>query len=77
MDTEVQLHAAKTAEASRYAPYEWTLANAYYLKSKEELGTSDYAVAIDFAEKSAKYARQAKDKAMAASGSDYSGMNHE
>ena len=66
MDAEVQIDAAKTAQAERYAPYEWTAANLYYRKSKEEVGYSDFEQAVDFAQKATKFANQARDNAMKA-----------
>jgi hypothetical protein len=66
MDAEVQLEAARTAQAERYAPYEWTAANLYYRKSKEEIGYSDYQQAVDYAQKAQKFAAQARDNAMKA-----------
>jgi hypothetical protein len=66
MDAEVQLEAARTAQAERYAPYEWTAANLYYRKSKEEIGYSDYQQAVDYAQKAQKFATQARDNAMKA-----------
>ena len=66
MDADVQLQAATTAEAEALAPYEWTAARQYLHKAREEQGYADYEVAIDFAEKARKYARDAKAKAMAA-----------
>jgi len=64
MDAEVQLEAARTAQAERYAPYEWTAANLYYRKSKEEIGYSDYEQAVDYAQKAQKFALAARDNAM-------------
>src|SRR5438105_4401789 len=64
MDAEVQIEAARTAQAERYAPYEWTAANLYYRKAKEEVGYSDYEQAVDFAQKAQKFATQARDNAM-------------
>ena len=66
MDAEVQIEAARTAQAERYAPYEWTAANLYYRKSKEEVGYSDFEQAVDFAQKAQKFAGQARDNAMKA-----------
>src|SRR2546423_24632 len=66
IDAEVQLEAARTAQAERYAPYEWTSANLYYRKSKEEIGYSDYQQAVDYAQKAQKFAVQARDNAMKA-----------
>jgi hypothetical protein len=70
MDAEVQIEAARTAQAERYAPYEWTAANLYYRKSKEEVGYSDFEQAVDFAQKAQKYAQQARDNAMKATRKD-------
>lgn len=64
LDAEVQIEAARTAQAERYAPYEWTAANLYYRKSKEEVGYSDFEQAVDFAQKAQKFATQARDNAM-------------
>lgn len=64
MDAEVQIEAARTAQAERYAPYEWTSANLYFRKAKEEVGYSDFEQAVDFAQKAQKFALQARDNAM-------------
>lgn len=64
LDAEVQIEAARTAQAERYAPYEWTAANLYYRKAKEEVGYSDYEQAVDFAQKAQKFAVAARDNAM-------------
>ena len=66
LDAEVQLEAARTAQAERYAPYEWTSANLYYRKAKEEVGYSDYEQAVDFAQKAKGFATSALENAMKA-----------
>jgi hypothetical protein len=66
VDAEVQLEAARTAQAERYAPYEWTAANLYYRKAKEEVGYSDFEQAVDYAQKALKYASAAAINAMKA-----------
>ncbi len=66
VDADVQLEAARAADAARLAPYEFTSAEAYLHKAREEVGYADYEVAIDFAGKGAKFAREAKEKSMAA-----------
>ena len=66
LDAEVQIEAARTAQAERYAPYEWTAANLYYRKSKEEVGYSDFEQAVDFAQKAQKFAVQARENAQKA-----------
>jgi hypothetical protein len=70
IDAEVQIEAARTAQAERYAPYEWTSANLYYRKSKEEIGYSEYEQAVDFAQKAQKFATAARDNAMKATRRD-------
>ncbi len=66
LDAEVQIEAARTAQADKLAPYEWTLANLYIHKAREEVGYSDYEAAVSFAQKASANARQAKTKAMGA-----------
>jgi hypothetical protein len=73
LDAEVQLQAAKTAGADQYAPYEWTAANLYIKKAREEVGYSDYEVAVDFAQKAARFAKEARDRAMSSSKRDEAG----
>ena len=76
LDAEVQIAAARTAGAERYAPYEWTAANLYIHKAREEVGYSDFEIAVDFAQKAARYANEAKDKAMSASKRDDPGPSN-
>lgn len=64
LDAEVQIEAARTAQADRLAPYEWTLANLYIHKAREEVGYSDFEAAVDFARKASLNANQARTKAM-------------
>ncbi|ADO73704.1 DUF4398 domain-containing protein [Stigmatella aurantiaca] len=64
LDAEVQIQAARTAGAEKEAPYEWTLANLYLYKAREEVGYSDYQAGVDFAVKASKYANEAREKAM-------------
>ena len=66
LDAEVQIEAARTAGAEKYAPYEWTAANLYIHKAREEVGFSDFEVALDFAQKASRFANEAKEKAMSA-----------
>jgi hypothetical protein len=68
LDAEVQIQAARTAGAERLAPYEWTSANLYLTKAREEVGYSDYEVAVRFAERASRLAADARTKAMAAKG---------
>ncbi len=66
MDADAQLEAARTAGAETHAPYEWTAANLYFHKAREEVARSDYEVAVDFAHKASRYAKQARANALAA-----------
>lgn len=70
LDAEVQIQAARTAGAETLSPYEWTSANLYLDKAREEVGYSDYEVAVRFAEKAARSAADARAKALAAKGRD-------
>ncbi len=80
LDAEVQIQAARTAGAEMaaaraagaevHAPYEYTSAKAYLHKAREEVGYSDFEVAVDFAQKASRYANEAKEKAMSASKKD-------
>ena len=65
LDAEVQIEAARTAGADKYSPYEWTAANLYIHKAREEVGYSDFEVAVDFAQKASKFANEAREKSMA------------
>ena len=64
IDTETMLEAARTAQADKLAPYEWTAANLYYAKAKEEVGYSDYEQAVDFGKKAVDFATRARDAAL-------------
>lgn len=73
LDAEVQIQAARTAGADKYAPFEWTAANLYLAKAREEVGYSDYQAGVDFAVKASRFANEAREKAMAVAGSTESG----
>lgn len=64
MDAETMLEAARTAQAEKLAPYEWTAANLYLHKSKEEVGYSDFEQAVDYAKKAVDFATRARDAAV-------------
>ncbi len=66
LDADVQIQAAKTAGAEKYAQYEWTSANLYIKKAREEVGYSDFEAGVEFAQKASKYANEAREKAMSA-----------
>jgi hypothetical protein len=77
LDAEVQIQAARTAGADKLAPYEWTAANLYLAKAREEVGYSDYQAGVDFAVKASRFANEAREKSMATAGStpDSGGRN--
>ncbi len=64
IDAETMLDAAKTAQAEKLSPYEWTAATLYLHKSKEEVGYSDYEQAVDYAKKALDFATRARNQAM-------------
>ncbi len=64
IDTETMLEAARTAQADKLAPYEWTAANLYFAKSKEEVGYSDFEQAVDYGKKAVEFATRARDTAL-------------
>lgn len=66
LDAETMLEAARTAQADRYAPYEWTAARLYLAKSREEVGYSEYETAVDYARKAVDFATKARDGAQKA-----------
>jgi Domain of unknown function (DUF4398) len=70
LDADVQIQAARTAGAERYAPYEWTAANLYLRKAREEVGYSDFQAGVDFAEKASKFANEARTKSLEAASAE-------
>src|SRR4051812_15057396 len=64
IDADVQLEAARTAQADKLAPYEWTSANLYLHKAREEVGYSDFEQAVTYAQKASKFALAARENAM-------------
>lgn len=65
LDADVQLEAARTAGAPERAPYEWTAANLYLHKAREEVGYSKYEVALEYAQKARRFALEARERATA------------
>jgi hypothetical protein len=57
--------AAKLASADRYAPYEYTAAEEYLRKAREEAGHAEYQDAIDYGRKSEELANKARAIAVA------------
>ena len=64
IDADVQLEAARTAQADKLAPYEWTAANLYLHKAREEVGYSDFEQGVAYAQKASKFALAAREAAM-------------
>ncbi len=70
LDAAVQIEGARTAQAERLAPYEWTSANLYLHKAREEVGYSDFEQAVSYSKKASGYANKAKEQAMKAARKD-------
>src|SRR4051812_37097278 len=66
IDAQVQIEAARTAGADKYAPYYYTAANLYLHQSRVETGASNYDTALSYAKKASEYARTAKSDSEAA-----------
>ena len=64
IDAETMLEAARTAQADKLAPYEWTSAQLYFEKSKEEVGDADFEQAVDYGKKAVEFATRARDTAL-------------
>ena len=62
-----ELEGAKAAHAEIHAPYEYTGAELYLEKAKEQQGYAEFAPAVDFAYKARELAKRGKDKALAKS----------
>ncbi len=60
VDAAAELAAADTAEAKELAPFEYTAAEAYLHKAREEQSYADFELAVDFARKSRACARVAR-----------------
>ncbi len=65
-----ELEGAKAAHAEIHAPYEYTGAELYLEKAKEQQGYAEFAPAVDFAYKARELAKRGKDKAIAKSNTD-------
>jgi hypothetical protein len=57
--------AAKLAQADRYAPYEYTAAEEYLHKAREEAGYAEYQDAIEFGRKAEELANRGRAIAVA------------
>ena len=60
-----EVSAAKLASADRYAPYEYTAAEEYLHKAREEAGHAQYQDSIDYGRKSEELANRARAIAVA------------
>jgi hypothetical protein len=67
IDADVEIEAARAAGAPTAATYEFTAAEAYLHKSREEAGYAQYEASAQFATKARQRAAEAKKKAMASS----------
>lgn len=66
VDAAAELEAAKTAQGPDQAPFEYTAAEAYLHKAREEQSYADFETAVLFARKSRDCARAARQLAEAA-----------
>ena len=64
-DASAEIAAAKAANADKYAPYEWTAANEYLHKAREEEGYADHQAAVHFGHMAVDLAKQARQIALA------------
>jgi hypothetical protein len=70
IDAEVALEAARAAGAKNAAPFEYTGAEAYLHKSREVSGRARYEESATFAARAIALAKDAREKALAASARD-------
>ena len=64
MDAEVALDSAKTAGAAERSPYELHSAELYLHKAREELGYSEYELAVEYARRATHRAQEARERAL-------------
>jgi hypothetical protein len=67
IEADIEVEAARSARADAAAPYEFTSAEAYLRKAREEAGYAQYQAATDFALKARDLAKEAREKAINAS----------
>lgn len=67
IDADVALEAARAAGAASSAPYEFTAAEAYLHKAREEAGYAQYEASTEFAARARDLAKTAREKAVQAS----------
>jgi hypothetical protein len=63
ISAQAELDGAKAAQAEKYAIYEYTAANEYLDKSREEQGYADFGPSIDYAFKANDLAVKARERA--------------
>jgi uncharacterized protein DUF4398 len=66
IDADVAVEAARAAGAPKTATYEYTGAETYLHKAREAAGRAQYEVSADYAERARDLAREAREKASAA-----------
>lgn len=66
MDADVELEAARTAGAPKTSVYEFTGAEAYLHKAREQSGRSDYDASTRYAQRALALAKEARKNAQAA-----------
>jgi hypothetical protein len=70
IDADVEIEGARAAGAATSATYEFTSAEAYLHKAREESGYAQYESAITYASRARELAKSARQKAIAASNRD-------
>jgi hypothetical protein len=68
MDASREVAAARSAQAEKYAPYEYTMAVEYLHKARELAGYAKYQSAIRFGKKAEVMAKSAREKAIEEAG---------
>jgi hypothetical protein len=63
LSAQAELDGAKTAEAEKYAVYEYVSAEQYLAKAREEQGYADFGPSIDYAYKAQALAKKARERA--------------
>ena len=67
IEADIEVEAARSAGAVAAAPYEFTSAEAYLRKAREEASYAQYQAATDFALRARDLAKEAREKASNAS----------
>ena len=70
IDADVEIEGARAAGAATGAAYEFTSAEAYLHKAREQSGYAQYESAITYASRARELAKEARKKALAASNRD-------